>query len=53
MDFHNDWVKSMPYALIDPDRDPKLSDVNRTSELFASTTGLLLMVWKISTIEGK
>jgi uncharacterized protein len=33
----------MPYALIDPDRDPKLSDVNRTIDLFASTTGLLVV----------
>jgi hypothetical protein len=43
LDLHNDWIKSMPYALIEPDRDPKLSDVNRTSDLFASTTGLLVV----------
>lgn len=43
LDLHNDWIRSIPYAVIDPISGPEYSDVyNRTRE-FGEKTGFLLV----------
>ena len=41
LDLHNDWSKSIPYTLIDPDPGPENRKAYEKAKFFASKTGFL------------
>lgn len=41
LDLHNDWARSIPYTLIDPDPGPEHSEAYDMSRQFASKTGFV------------
>lgn len=43
LDLHNDWIKSIPYALVDPNPGPKRQEVFKTVKRFAGQTGFLVI----------
>ena len=43
LDLHNDWIKSIPYVLIDPEHRGMLSEVYQATENFGSKTGFLMI----------
>ncbi|HPW39830.1 MAG TPA: succinylglutamate desuccinylase/aspartoacylase family protein [bacterium] len=42
LDLHNDWIKSIPYTLIDP-KPPKHKDAYETTKKIAQQTGFLVI----------
>ncbi len=56
LDLHNDWIKSVPYALIEPGRETVTKDAYDQSVLFAKYSGLVIIqeqVLEISEHLGK
>lgn len=43
LDFHNDWIRSIPYAVIDPLSGPEHEPVLRQVEHFAAITGFAVV----------
>jgi len=43
IDLHNDWIRSIPYALIDARPDGEFIDTYRLTETFARKSGLLVI----------
>jgi predicted deacylase len=43
LDLHNDWIKSIPYVLIDPDPWPKHKEVYRKAREFSAQTGFVVI----------
>ncbi len=43
LDLHNDWIKSIPYVLIDPENMGGLAKVYKKTEGFGSKTGFLMV----------
>lgn len=44
LDLHNDWMKSMPYVIIDHDPGPEHEETYEKTRLLAEVTGLLRVV---------
>lgn len=43
LDLHNDWIRSIPYALLDPELGPQHADAYRRAVDFARETGLCVI----------
>ncbi len=43
LDLHNDWIHSIPYALIDPRGEAISSETMRTTRVFAHQTGFIVV----------
>ena len=43
VDFHNDWIKSIPYVLIDPLPDRQLREIYELAVQFARQTGFIVI----------
>jgi len=43
LDLHNDWIKSVPYTLIDPYPGLKYKEVYETTKKFSQATGFLVI----------
>jgi predicted deacylase len=43
LDLHNDWIKSIPYVLIDPDPGPTHREIYRKAREFSGQTGFVVI----------
>lgn len=43
IDLHNDWIRSIPYALLDPDPGPEHTGMYNKTKMFAQKTGFLVI----------
>jgi len=43
LDLHNDWIRSIPYALVDPDPGPRHEAAFGTAKALANQTGFLVV----------
>lgn len=43
LDLHNDWVRSIPYTVLDPPADRVVGDVQQRTTQFADATGFLVV----------
>jgi predicted deacylase len=44
LDLHNDWMKSVPYTLIDPDPGAEHKDAYEKAKIFSQKTGFLVVL---------
>lgn len=43
IDIHNDWIRSIPYAVLDPPAAPNLTEAESAAETFADASGFLVV----------